>query len=84
MQINVLGADRRRRWSYDEKVREETVQAAETVCGVARADSQPAVHPASPGCRRRWRQGVHRLRIENLIELIKFYTLDSSGGEPAA
>jgi transposase len=32
MQVNVLGAERRRRWSYDEKVRlvEETLQAGET------------------------------------------------------
>jgi transposase len=38
MQMQVLGAERRRRWSYDEKVRfvEETLQAGETVCGVAR------------------------------------------------
>ena len=38
MQVKVLGAERRRRWSYDEKVRliEETRQAGETVCGVAR------------------------------------------------
>ncbi|MCK1404940.1 transposase [Bradyrhizobium sp. 76] len=38
MQVNVLGAERRRRWSYGEKVRlvEETLQAGETVCGVAR------------------------------------------------
>jgi transposase len=38
MQVQVLGAERRRRWSYDEKVRlvEETLQAGETVCGVAR------------------------------------------------
>ncbi|MDE5466301.1 MULTISPECIES: transposase [unclassified Bradyrhizobium] len=38
MQVNVLGAERRRRWSYDEKVRraEETLQAGETACGVAR------------------------------------------------
>jgi transposase len=38
MQVKVLGAERRRRWSYDEKVRlvEETLQAGETVCGVAR------------------------------------------------
>jgi transposase-like protein len=37
MQINVFGAERRRRWSYDEKVRlvEKTLQAGETVCGVA-------------------------------------------------
>ena len=36
MQINVFGAERRRR--YDEKVRlvEETLQAGETFCGVAR------------------------------------------------
>jgi transposase len=34
----VLGAERRRRWSYDEKVRlvEETLHSGETVCGVAR------------------------------------------------
>ncbi|WP_083519290.1 transposase [Bradyrhizobium jicamae] len=34
------GVKRRRRWSYDEKVRqiEEIVQAAETVCGAARRD----------------------------------------------
>jgi transposase len=34
----VLGAERRRRWSYEEKVRliEETLQPGETVCGVAR------------------------------------------------
>ncbi|MBB4371897.1 transposase-like protein [Bradyrhizobium sp. cir1] len=38
MQVNVLGAERRGRWSYDEKVRlvEETLQPDETVCGVAR------------------------------------------------
>ena len=38
MQVKVLGAERRRRWSYDEKIRlvEETFQAGETVCGVAR------------------------------------------------
>src|SRR5919201_2891022 len=38
MQVKVLGAERRRRWSYDEKVRliEETMQVGETVCGVAR------------------------------------------------
>jgi transposase len=38
MQVKVLGAERRRRWSYDERVRlvKETLQAGETVCGVAR------------------------------------------------
>jgi transposase len=38
MQVKVLGAERRRRWSYEEKVGlvEETLQAGETVCGVAR------------------------------------------------
>lgn len=38
MQVNVLGAERRRRWSYDEKVRlvEETLQPGETVCGARR------------------------------------------------
>ncbi|TWB47271.1 hypothetical protein FBZ94_12025 [Bradyrhizobium sacchari] len=39
MQVNLLGAERRRGWSYDEKVRlvEETLQTGETVCGVASA-----------------------------------------------
>ncbi|WP_426411765.1 transposase [Bradyrhizobium ganzhouense] len=38
MQAKVLGAERWRRWSYDEKVRlvEEILQAGETVCEVAR------------------------------------------------
>lgn len=38
MQVQVLGAERRRRWSQDEKARliEETLQPGETVCGVAR------------------------------------------------
>lgn len=38
MQIEVLGTERRRRWSYDEKVRivEETTQPAVTVSEVAR------------------------------------------------
>src|SRR5580704_9952173 len=38
MQVKVLGVERRRRWSYDEKVClvEESLQAGETVCGVAR------------------------------------------------
>ena len=38
MQVNVLGAERRRRWGYNAKVRlvEETLQAGETVCGVGR------------------------------------------------
>src|SRR5450631_372557 len=37
MQVKVLGAERRRRWNYDDKVRlvEETLQAGETVSGVA-------------------------------------------------
>ncbi|WP_316224498.1 IS66-like element accessory protein TnpA [Bradyrhizobium sp. SZCCHNS30581] len=36
--MEVLGTERRRRWSYEEKVRliEETMQSGETVCGVAR------------------------------------------------
>lgn len=38
MQVKVLGAERRRRWRYDEKVRliEETLRAGETVCCDAR------------------------------------------------
>jgi transposase len=38
MQVKVLGAERRQRWNYDDKVRlvEETLQAGETVSGVAR------------------------------------------------
>lgn len=36
MQVKVLGAERQRLWSYDEKVClvEEILQAGETVCGV--------------------------------------------------
>jgi transposase len=35
---DTVGTERRRRWSYDEKVRlvEEMLQAGETVCAVAR------------------------------------------------
>lgn len=38
MQMEVLGAERRRRWSYEDKVRliEETMQSGRTVCDVAR------------------------------------------------
>lgn len=38
MQEKVLDFERRRRWSYDDKVRlvEETLQAGEMVCGIAR------------------------------------------------
>lgn len=38
MQVDVFGAEGRRRWSCDEKVRHVgwTLQAGETVCGVAR------------------------------------------------
>ncbi len=38
MRVDVLGAERRRRWSLSEKIRvvEESLQAGETVCGVAR------------------------------------------------
>jgi transposase len=57
MQINVLGAERRRRWSYDEKVRlvEETLQAGETVCGVARRHG--VAHSLLFTWRRQARQG---------------------------
>jgi len=57
MRVNVLGAERRRRWSYDEKVRlvEETLQAGETVCGVARRHG--VAHSLLFTWRRRARQG---------------------------
>jgi transposase len=57
MRVNVLGAERRRRWSYDEKVRlvEETLQAGETVCGVARRHG--AAHSLLFTWRRQARQG---------------------------
>lgn len=57
MQVNVLGAERRRRWSYDEKVRlvEETLQAGETVCGVARRHG--VAHSLLFTSRRQARQG---------------------------
>jgi transposase len=51
MQVKVLGTERRRRWSYDEKVCliEETLHAGETVSGIARRHglaSKPSVHLA--------------------------------------
>jgi transposase len=57
MQVSVLGAERRRRWSYDEKVRlvEETFQAGETVCGVARRHG--VAHSLLFTWRRQARQG---------------------------
>jgi transposase len=57
MQVNVLGAERRRRWSYEEKVRlvEETLQAGETVCGVARRHG--VAHSLLFTWRRQARQG---------------------------
>ena len=63
MQVQVLGAERRRRWSYDEKVRliEETLQVGETVCSVARRHglAQSLLFSlASAGARRPpWRRG---------------------------
>lgn len=56
MQVNVLGAERRRRWSC-EKVRlvEETLQAGETVCGVARRHG--VAHSLLFTWRRQARQG---------------------------
>jgi transposase len=52
MQVKVLGAERRRRWSSDEKARlvEETLQAGETVCGVARR------HGLAPSLLFSWRR----------------------------
>ena len=57
MQVTVLGAERRRRWSYDEKVRliEETLQPGETVCGVARRHG--VAHSLLFTWRRQARQG---------------------------
>lgn len=57
MQVNVLGAERRRRWSYDEKVRlvEETMQSGEAVCGVARRHG--VAHTLLFTWRRQARQG---------------------------
>ena len=57
MQVKVLGAERRRRWSYDEKVGlvEETLKAGETVCGVARRHG--VAHSLLFTWRRQARQG---------------------------
>jgi transposase len=59
MQVKVLGAERRRRWSYDEKVRlvEETLHAGETVCGVARR------HGLAPGLLFTWRRQAREGRL---------------------
>jgi transposase len=57
MQVEVLSAVHRRRWSYEEKVRvvEETLQAGETVCSVARRHGVAASPPFT--WRRQARQG---------------------------
>ena len=59
MQVKVLGAERRRRWSYDDKVRliEETLQAGETVCGVARR------HGMAPSLLFTWRRQARQGRL---------------------
>jgi transposase len=59
MQVKVLGAERRRRWSYDEKVRlvEETLQAGETVCGIARR------HGVAPSLLFTWRRLARQGRL---------------------
>lgn len=59
MQVKVLGAERRRRWSYDEKVRlvEETLQAGETVCGIARR------HGVAPSLLFTWRREARQGRL---------------------
>ena len=54
MQVKVLGVERRRRWSCDEKVRliEETLHAGEIVSGIARRHrlaAKPPFHLASAG-----------------------------------
>jgi transposase-like protein len=70
----VLGAERRRRWSYDEKVRlvEETLQAEETVCGVAR-------HGGSHGPPVNSREGLRRKVLE-----LAAVVVDPPAGRPAA
>jgi transposase len=57
MQVKVLGAERRRRWSHDEKVRlvEETLQSGETVWGLARRHG--VAHSLLFTWRRQARQG---------------------------
>ena len=60
MQVKVLGVERRRRWSYDEKVRlvEETLQAGETVCAVARR------HGVAPSLLFTWRRQARQDRLD--------------------
>jgi transposase len=59
MQMEVLGTERRRRWSYEEKVRliEETMQAGQTVCGVARR------HGLAQSLLFTWRRQARRGRL---------------------
>lgn len=49
MQINVLGAERRRRWSYDEKIRlvEETLQQGLLLSSQGDANSHESHVPAA-------------------------------------
>jgi len=59
MQVKVLGAERRRRWSHDEKVRlvDETLQPGESVCGVARR------HGVAPSLLFTWRRLARQGRL---------------------
>src|SRR3954447_21981426 len=62
MQIEVLGTERRRRWSYDEKVRivEETTQPAVTVSEVARR------HGLAPSVVFTWRRLAREGRLGDI------------------
>src|SRR5262245_28852304 len=59
MQVNIFGAERRRRWNSGDKVRlvEETLQAGETVCAVARR------HKLAPSLLFTWRRRARKDKL---------------------
>ena len=76
MQVRLLGAERRQRWSYDEKVRlvEETLQAGETV-----SDAVPRhgiAHSLLFSSRRRARRGS----TGQIMRLLLFPSRSHCGG----
>jgi transposase len=80
MQSQILGAERRRRWSYEEKVRliEETLRPGETVCGVARR------HGLAPSLLFTWRRLARAGRLRGGQEAVPALIPVAICSEPAS